>query len=126
MAQEICTYREFLQDVISPVALSVLERMTPRIHEIYNLEELLDEPVPITIRDTYEERFSARLGRIVRLLPPDVSPMANEIFTAIEFLIYEIQGEPILVGLALARLEELADEIRADPLLHSLITGRAN
>jgi hypothetical protein len=126
MAQETFTYREFLQAVISPVALSVIERMKPVIHEIYNLDELLDEPVPSASRMRYEERFSERLGRIVRLLPPDVSPMANEIFTAIEFLIYEIHGEPILIGLALARLEELSDEIKSDPLLHSLVTGRAN
>jgi len=30
------------------------------------------------------------------------------------------------IGLAIARLEELAEEFRADPLLHSLVTGRAN
>lgn len=126
MAQETRSYREFLRSVVSPTALSILERMSPQIHEIYSLDELLDEPVVSEELNGYEERFTARLGRIVSLLPPDVSPMANEVFTAIEFLIYEVHGEPIHIGLALARLEELADEIRADPLLHSLITGRAN
>lgn len=126
MHDESYTYREFLQGVISPVALSVLERMTPRIYQIYDLTELLDVPIPAGFRETHEERFTERLKRIVQLLPPDVSPMANEVFTAIEFLIYEIQGEPILIGLALARLEELSEEIKADPLLHSLILGRAN
>ncbi|HET7036050.1 MAG TPA: hypothetical protein VFI42_10255 [Thermomicrobiaceae bacterium] len=126
MSDATYPYREFLEGVISPVALSVLERMTPSIVEIYQLEELLEASLPAAERITHEERFTERLGRIVRLLPPDVSPMANEVFTAIEFLIYEIHQEPVLVGLALARLEELSEEIKSDPLLHSLVTGRAN
>lgn len=126
MTVDTYAYREFLEQVISPVALSALDRLAPQISEIYDLGELLDAQLPSVDRTVHEERFVARLTRIVRLLPPDVSPMANEVFTAIEFLIYEIQGEPVKVGVAWARLEELGDEIRADPLLHSLLIGRAN
>lgn len=126
MREETYSYRVFLSEVISPVALAVLERMTPTIYDIYGLDELLDARLPLGERDAFQERFTERLRRIVRLLPPDVSPMANEVFTAIEFLIYEVHHEPILIGLALARLEELSEQIKADPLLHSLIIGRAN
>ncbi|HEX3721922.1 MAG TPA: hypothetical protein VHV31_03980 [Nitrolancea sp.] len=126
MMVETYAYREFLEQVISPVALSVIDRLAPQISEIYNLTELLDAQLPSAERSLHEERFNERLSRIVRLLPADVSPMANEVFTAIEFLIYEIHGEPVKVGVAWARLEELGDEIRADPLLQSLLTGRAN
>lgn len=126
MGVETYPYRELLQQVISPVALSVLERMTPVIATIYDLDELLDAQLPLPERMTHEELFTERLRRIVRLLPPNISPMPNEIFTAIEFLIYQIHGEPIRLGLAIARLEELSDEIKADPTLHMLITGRAN
>lgn len=52
--------------------------------------------------------------------------MPNEVFTAIEFLLYEIDGEPIKIGEAILRLEILADEIRARPLLHDMLMGRAN
>lgn len=126
MSQACCTYREFLADLISPTALSVLERLTPAICDIYGIEHLLDADVPADDRPRLAERFIERLQRIVALLPPHISPMPNEIFTAIEFLLYEVQGEPIRLGLAIARLEELAEEFRADPLLYSLITGRAN
>ncbi|MGA7670335.1 MAG: hypothetical protein WBW04_07920 [Nitrolancea sp.] len=126
MSVETYEFREFLRGVISPVALSVIDRMTDQISEIYSLPEILDAQLPLNEREAHRERFTERLTRIVSMLPPDVSPMANEIFTAIEFLIYEIHGEPVKVGIALARLEELGDEIRADPLLHDLITGRAN
>jgi hypothetical protein len=126
MTVETYEFREFLQSVISPVALSVIDRMSVQIREIYSLPEILDARLPANQRAEHQERFTERLTRIVSMLPPDVSPMANEVFTAIEFLIYEIHGEPVRVGIALARLEELGDEIRADPLLHDLITGRAN
>ncbi|HVB63398.1 MAG TPA: hypothetical protein VNE17_01620 [Nitrolancea sp.] len=126
MTVETYAYREFLEQVISPIALSVIDRLTPQISEIYSLGELLDAQLPSGERTVHEARFVERLTRIVRLLPPDVSPMANEVFTAIEFLIYEIHGEPVKVGVAWARLEELGDEIRSDPLLQSLLTGRAN
>jgi hypothetical protein len=52
--------------------------------------------------------------------------MPNEVFTAIEFLVYEVHHRPIEFGEALLRLEILADEIRARPMLHDLVTGRAN
>jgi len=126
MSVETYEFREFLQGVISPVALSVIDRMTDQIREIYSLPQVLDAQLPVSERQAHQERFTERLTRIVSMLPPDVSPMANEIFTAIEFLIYEIHGEPVKVGIALARLEELRDEIQADPLLHDLIIGRAN
>ncbi len=126
MTVETYAYREFLEQVISPVAVSVIDRMSGQIRDIYSLPEILTVQVPVDQREAHAERFTERLARIVSMLPPDVSPMANEVFTAIEFLIYEIHGEPVKVGIALARLEELGDEIRADPLLHDLITGRAN
>lgn len=126
MTVDTYAYREFLEQVISPVAVSVIDRMSDQISEIYSLPEILTARLPANQRSEHEERFTERLARIVSMLPPDVSPMANEVFTAIEFLIYEIHGEPVKVGIALARLEELGDEIRADPLLHDLITGRAN
>ncbi len=121
-----CSYREFLSAVISPMALSLLERLTPVITDIYQLDALLEAELPLEQRAALAERFTDRLRRIVALLPPHVSPMPNEIFTAVEFLLYEVRGEPIRIGLAIARLEELAEEFRADPLLHSLISGRAN
>ncbi len=126
MSVDTYEYREFLQQVISPVAVSVIDRMSEQISEIYSLPEILTVQLPRGMRTEHEDRFTERLKRIVSMLPPDVSPMANEIFTAIEFLIYEIHGEPVKVGVALARLEELGDEIRSDPLLHDLVTGRAN
>lgn len=126
MSGDTYEYRDLLKELISPVALSVLERMTPVIYDIYALDTLLDTRLPAVDRDQHQELFTERLARIIRLLPPDVSPMPNEVFTAIEFLIYQIRGEPIRLGLAIARLEELSDEIKADPLLHSLVTGRAN
>ncbi|HUZ01078.1 MAG TPA: hypothetical protein VMU89_12060 [Thermomicrobiaceae bacterium] len=126
MTVETYPYRELLADVISPVAVSVLERMAPVIVQIYDLDQLLDAPMPTGERGTHAELFTERLRRIVRLLPPNVSPMPNEVFTAIEFLIYQVHGEPVLIGQAIARLEVLSEEIKADPLLHSLVTGRAN
>jgi hypothetical protein len=119
-------YREFLQDVISPTAISVIERMDPLISEIYAVDELLETPIPREDRELHRERFTARLKRIVGMLPPHISPMPNEVFTAIEFLVHEIRGEPILIGVAIYRLESLGDEIKSDPLLHSLVTGKAN
>jgi hypothetical protein len=119
-------YREFLQDVISPTAISVIERMDPLISEIYAVDELLDTPMPRAERETHRERFTARLERIVGMLPPHVSPMPNEVFTALEFFVHEIRGDPILIGVAIYRLESLGDEIKSDPLLHSLVTGKAN
>jgi hypothetical protein len=120
------TYREFLQNVISPSAISVIERMDPVISELYAVDDMLDTPLPIEDHEFHADKFTTRLRRIVRTLPPHISPMPNEIFCAIEFMVHEIQGEPILLGQAIYRLESLGDEIKADPLLHSLVTGRAN
>jgi hypothetical protein len=112
--------------VLSPGAVGTLEQLTPRILEIYGLAELLDRQLPAALRDEHAERLVTRVKRVVRLLPADVSPMPNEVFTAIEFLLYEIDGEPIKIGEAILRLEILADEIRARPLLHDMLMGRAN
>ena len=120
------TYRDFLRTVISPSAISVLERMYPTISELYALDELLEVPLPMEDHSIHRERFLERLRRIVKMLPPHISPMPNEVFCAIEFMVHEINGEPILLGQAILRLEFLGDEIKADPLLHSLVTGKAN
>lgn len=120
------TYRQFLRTVISPSAISVLERMYPVIAQLYSVDELLEAPLPIEDEAIHRDRFLKRLKRIVAMLPPHISPLPNEVFCAIEFLVHEIRGEPILLGQAIYRLENLGDEIKADPLLHSLATGRAN
>lgn len=120
------SYREFLQSVISPDAISVLERMYPVISELYSVSAILDAPLPEEDHAIHRERFLTRLRRIVGTLPPHVSPMPNEVFCAIEFLVHEVHGEPILLGQAIYRLENLGDEIKSDPMLHSLVTGRAN
>jgi hypothetical protein len=119
-------FRDLVEDVLSPGAVGTLEQLTPRILEIYGLGELLDRQLPADMRDEHAERLVTRVKRVVRLLPADVSPMPNEVFTAIEFLLYEIDGEPVKIGEAILRLEILADEIRARPLLHDLLMGRAN
>lgn len=120
------TYREFLDTVISPSAISVLDRMYPAIAELYAIDELLEAPLPVEDRAIHRDRFLTRLRRIVKMLPPHISPMPNEVFCAIEFLVHEINGEPILLGQAILRLEYLGEEIKADPMLHSLVTGKAN
>ena len=119
-------FGELAREVLSPGAVGALEQLTPRIREIYGLEQLLDTPLPAHLRDEHAETLANRVRRIVRLLPPDVSAMPNEVFTAIEFLLYEIHGEPVLIGEALLRLEILADEIRTRPLLYDLMMNRAN
>jgi hypothetical protein len=120
------TYRDFLRTVISPSAISVLERLYPTISELYSLEDLLETPLPVEDHAIHRDRFLTRLKRIVGMLPPHISPMPNEVFCAIEFLVHEIHGEPILLGQAILRLECLGDEIKSDPMLHSLVTGKAN
>ena len=117
---------ELLRDVISPGAVGALTQLSERIHEIYGLDALLDEQLPLAERDRHADVLATRLRRVVRLLPADVSPMPNEVFTAIDFLIYQVQGQPIQIGEAIMRLEVLAEEIRDRPLLHDLVTGRAN
>lgn len=119
-------FRDLVNDVLSPGAVGTLEQLTPRILEIYGFAELLDRRLPAERRDEHAERLVTRVRRVVRLLPADVSPMPNEVFTAIEFLLYEIDGEPIRIGEAILRLEILADEIRSRPLLHDMLMGRAN
>ena len=119
-------FRDLVSDVLSPGAVGTLEQLTPRILEIYGLAELLDRQLPADLRDEHAERLITRVRRVVRLLPADVSPMPNEVFTAIEFLLYEIDGQPIKIGEAILRLEILADEIRSRPLLHDMLMGRAN
>ena len=119
-------FRELVSDVLSPGAVGTLEQLTPRILEIYGLAELLDRELPADQRDEHAELLITRIRRVVRMLPPNVSPMPNEVFTAIEFLLYEIDGAPIRLGEAILRLEILADEIRSRPLLHDMLVGRAN
>jgi hypothetical protein len=126
MGVEHYLFRDLVNDVLSPGAVGTLEQLTPRILEIYGLAELLDRQLPMELREEHAERLVTRIKRVVRLLPADVSPMPNEVFTAIEFLLYEIDGEPIKIGEAILRLEILADEIRARPLLHDMLMGRAN
>jgi hypothetical protein len=123
---ESYAFRELVRDVLSPGAVGVLERLSARILEIYDLPELLDARLPLAERDWHAERLVTRVQRVVRMLPPDISPMPNEVFTAIEFLQYEIHGEPIVIGKALMRLEILAEEIRERPLLYDLMMNRAN
>lgn len=119
-------YEELVREVLSPGACGALEQLTPRIREIWGLEKLLDTPLPREMREEHAESLVRRVRRIVRMLPPDVSTTPNEVFTAIEFLVYEVHGEPVQLGEAILRLEILADEIRARPLLHDLIMNRAN
>src|SRR6188472_4556283 len=94
-------FRDLVNDVLSPGAVGTLEQLAPRILEIYGLAELLDRQLPADMRDEHAERLITRIRRVVRLLPADVSPMPNEVFTAIEFLLYEIDGEPIRIGEAI-------------------------
>ncbi|HUG14798.1 MAG TPA: hypothetical protein VMM78_07225 [Thermomicrobiales bacterium] len=119
-------FRDLVREVLSPGALGALEQLSGRILEIYDLPELLDTRLPVEQRDEHAERLVTRVKRVIRLLPPDISTTPNEVFTAIEFLQYEIHGEPIVIGQAILRLEILAEEIRDRPLLHDLMMGRAN
>jgi len=123
---EFYRFHDLVRDVLSPGAVGTLEQLTAQILEIYGLAELLDRQLPADLRDEHAEQLVTRVRRVVRLLPADVSPMPNEVFTAIEFLLYEIDGEPVRIGEAIMRLEILADEIRARPLLHDMLMGRAN
>lgn len=119
-------FRDLCAEILSPVAIGVMDELETEILDIYALDSLLDTCLPASERDDHSEKMVTRLQRLVRLLPADVSPMPNEVFTAIEFLVYEVEQRPVNVGEAWMRLELLADEIRARPLLHSLVTGRAN
>lgn len=119
-------FRELCAEVLSPGAVGVMEELHDEILNIYGLSELLETRLPRSEWDDHATLLEDRLRRVSRLLPTGVSPMPNEVFTAVEFLIYEVEQRPIHVGEALVRLELLADEIRSRPLLHSLVTGRAN
>jgi hypothetical protein len=103
-----------------------MQQLHDEILGIYGLPELLETPLPVENRDHHADKLRTRLQRVVKLLPAGISPMPNEVFTALEFLVYEVHGQPILIGDAIIRLEMLADEIRGRPLLHDLLTGRAN
>ncbi|MFW6075422.1 MAG: hypothetical protein ACOC9Y_07495 [Chloroflexota bacterium] len=123
---ESYVFRELCNQILSPGAVGVMEQLRPEILNIYDLDELLERRLPALDRDEHADKLSSRLTRVTRLLPMGVSPMPNEVFTAIEFLVYEIDGHPVHVGEAMMRLELLADEIRSRPMIHSLVTGRAN
>lgn len=119
-------FRELCREILSPGAVGVLEQLERHILEIYELTELLDARLPRPERTEHADIIITRLGRLSKMLPPDISRMPNEIFTAIEFIVYEILERPVNVGEAWMRLELLAEEFRARPLVHDLITGRAN
>jgi hypothetical protein len=120
------TYRDVLMAVLSPGALVVLERLTPLICALYDLDLLLDYPVADQQQGSLRERLSERLERIVALLPCDVSPMANEVFTAVETLVTDVLGRELFLGEEIRRLELLDEAFRNDPLLFQLVRGRAN
>ncbi|ACM05551.1 MULTISPECIES: hypothetical protein [Thermomicrobium] len=120
------TYRDVLMAVLSPGALVVLERLTPLICALYDLDLLLDYPVADQQQGSLRERLSERLERIVALLPSDVSPMANEVFTAVETLVTDVLGRELFLGEEIRRLELLDEAFRNDPLLFQLVRGRAN
>ena len=119
-------FADLCREILSPGAFGTLEELHEEILNIYSLPELLDTRLSSDARSDHREKLVTRLQRVVKLLPPGVSPMPNEVFTAIEFLVYEIHERPIHVGEAIIRLELLADEIRGRPLLHDLVIGRAN
>jgi hypothetical protein len=126
MTTDLYAFEELCREILSPGAVGTLGRLQDEILTIYDLPHLLDAQLPALDRPEHAEKLRSRLQRVVRLLPAGVSPMPNEIFTAIEFLVYEVHERPIRIGEAIVRLELLAEEIRERPLLHDLITGRAN
>lgn len=119
-------FEELCREILSPGAVGTMGQLRDEILTIYDLPQLLDAQLPATERPEHAEKLRTRLQRVVRLLPAGVSPMPNEIFTAIEFLVYEVHERPIRIGEAIVCLELLAEEIRERPLIHDLITGRAN
>lgn len=119
-------FSELCREILSPGAVGTLEQLHDEILHIYGLPELLSTRLPADERGQHADKLRTRLQRVVKLLPAGISPMPNEVFTALEFLVYEVHGQPILIGEAIIRLEMLADEIRGRPLLHDLVTGRAN
>lgn len=119
-------FGDLLRDVLSPGALGTVKQLDAEIRAIWNLPQLLETPLPLSERTEHVELLETRIRRITRMLPADVSPMPNEVFTAIEFLSHVIHREPINIGVAFSRLDALAHEIRCRPLLHDLVLGRAN
>lgn len=119
-------YRELCDEILSPGAIGVMDQLRDEILNIYDLDELLETRLPVENRSDHADKLRSRVSRVSRMLPTGISPMPNEVFTAIEFLIYEVEDRPVHIGQAIVRLELLAEEIRARPLLHSLVTGRAN
>lgn len=119
-------FADLCKEILSPGAIGTMQQLRNEILTIYGLPELLETPLPAENRDHHADKLRTRLQRVVKLLPPGISSMPNEVFTALEFLVYEVHGQPILIGEAIIRLEALADEIRGRPLLHDLVTGRAN
>lgn len=119
-------FADLCKEILSPGAIGTLEQLHDEIRTIYSLPELLETRLPVENRSEHAEKLRTRLQRVVRLLPPGISPMPNEVFTAIEFLVYEVHERPIMIGEAIVRLELLADEIRERPMLHDLVIGRAN
>ncbi|MGH9175128.1 MAG: hypothetical protein ACRD1H_12265, partial [Vicinamibacterales bacterium] len=71
---QVYQFRELVGDVLSPGAVGTLEQLTPRILEIYGLAELLDRELPADQRAEHAERLIGRIRRVVRMLPPEVSP----------------------------------------------------
>ncbi len=120
------TYREVLQAVLSPAAMTLLERLTPVICALYQIELLLETEVPVQERARLRDRLTGRLERIVTILPADVSPTANEVFTAVEVLVTDVLGRELRIGEEIARLEILTQVFRSDPLLYQLVRGQAN
>lgn len=120
------TYRDVLGPVLSPAALTLLERLTPFICALYEIELLLEMEVPPVEHQRLRERVTGRLERIVAILPPDVPPTANEVFTAIEVLVTDVLGRELRVGEEIARLEVLSEAFRNDPLLYQLARGQVN
>ncbi len=120
------TYREVLQPILSPAALTLLERLTPLICMLYELERLLETEVPMVEHQRLRARVTGRLKQIVTLLPPDVPATANEVFTAIEVLVMDVLGRELRVSEEIARLEALSEAFHTDPLLYQLARGQVN
>ena len=124
--QSTYEFRDLCREILSPGALGVMEQLERLILDIYELDELLDTQLPRRDRHEHADLILKRLGRLSLMLPPDISRMPNEIFTAIEFIVYEVHDRPVNIGEAWMRLELLADEFRSRPLVHDLVTGLAN
>ena len=119
-------FRDLCQEILSPGAVGVMEQLEEHILTIYDLPELLDARLPDQDRTDHADHIVTRLTRLSKMLPPDISRTPNEIFTAIEFIVYVILKRPVNIGEAWMRLDLLAEEFRARPLVHDLVMGTAN